>query len=287
MGHVSQGKTWTYAEGNWHEGNPSIMGPRTHGVWLSSSVFDGARAFKGVIPDLDLHCERAIRSARLLGMDPMLSASEIEDLSWEGVSRFDSNADLYVCPMFYAETGFIMPEPSSTRFVLSIFEAPLPEPTGFSACKSSFRRPARDMAPTEAKASCLYPNVGRAVKEANDKGFETGIMLDPSGNVAEFSYTNLFYVKSDTLFTPVPNGTFLNGITRQRVIKLALENDLKVVEKAIDFKELLEADEVFGTGNYFKVGPCTTIEDKKLAIGPVTMRLRELYFQWALDSDKK
>jgi len=287
MGHVGQGETWTYTDGIWHEGNPPIMGARTHGVWLSSTVFDGARAFKGVIPDLDLHCERAIRSARILGMEPMLSATEIEELSWEGVARFASSAELYVSPMFYAETGFIMPEPTSTRFVLSIFEAPLPEPTGFSACKSSFRRPARDMAPTEAKASCLYPNVGRAVKEANDKGFETAVMLDPSGNVAEFSYTNLFYVKKGTLFTPAINGTFLNGITRQRVIKLALQNDLHVIEKAIDFSELLEADEIFGTGNYFKVGPCTAIEDKKLAIGPITMRLRDLYFQWALNPDKK
>lgn len=281
MGHAEQAKTWTYTDGAWHEGNPAIMGARTHGVWLSSSVFDGARAFDGVIPDLDLHCDRAIHSAKILGMDPKINSEEIQKLSWEGVARFPSTSDLYVCPMFYAETGFITPDPTSTRFVLSIFEAPLPEPTGFSACKSSFRRPARDMAPTEAKASCLYPNVARAVKEANDKNFDTAVMLDPSGNVAEFSYTNLFYVKDGDLITPAINGTFLNGITRQRVIKLAQSNNLHVIEKAVDFHELLTADEIFGTGNYFKVGPCTRIENKELPIGKITIRLRDLYFEWA------
>lgn len=281
MGNLEQAKTWTYTDGTWHKGNPAIMGARTHGVWLASTVFDGARSFKGVIPDLELHCERAIQSARILGMEPMLSTQEIVELSWEGVARFSPKKDLYICPMFYAETGFITPEPTSTRFVLSIFEAPLPKPSGFSACKSSFRRPARDMAPTQAKASCLYPNVGLAVKEANNKGFDTAVMLDPSGNVAEFSYTNLFYVKEGSLFTPSINGTFLNGITRQRIIKLALEHDIPVIEKAVDFNELFEAEEIFGTGNYYKIGPCTRLEDKELPIGPLTMRLHKLYFDWA------
>lgn len=281
MGNVGSGNTWTYFDGEWSEGNPNTMGARTHGVWLSSTVFDGARAFDGVIPDLDLHCQRSIDSARLLGMAPMLSAQEIAELSWEGVAKFPPEAELYVCPMFYADAGFIAPDPSSTRFVLSIFDAPLPEPTGFSACKSSFRRPARDMAPTEAKASCLYPNVGRCVTEAQGKGFDTAVVLDPNGNVAEFAYTNLFYVKDKVIYTPVPNGTFLNGITRQRVIKLAKENGFEVVEKSVKFEELMEADEVFGTGNYFKVGPCTKLEDRDLPIGDITMQLRDLYFKWA------
>jgi len=281
MGNIGSGKTWTYCDGTWSEGNPQIMGPRTHGVWLSSSVFDGARAFKGVIPDLDAHCARVIHSARVLGMVPMLSTSEIMELCWEGVAKFPGGSELYVCPMFYADTGFIAPDPSSTRFVLSVFDAPLPPPNGFSACKSSFRRPARDMAPTDAKASCLYPNVARSVAEANKKGFDTAVVLDPNGNVAEFAYTNLFYVKDGRIVTPQANGTFLNGITRQRIIKLALENGLDVQEVPVSFEDLFEADEIFGTGNYFKVGPLTKLEDKKLPVGEITMHLRDLYFNWA------
>lgn len=281
MGNIGSGLTWTYVDGEWIKGNPQVIGPRTHGLWLSSSVFDGARAFDGVVPDLEAHCARVIHSARILGMKPMLSTQEIMELSWEGIAKFPPQSELYICPMFYAETGFIAPDPDSARFVLSIFDAPMPQPTGFSACKASFRRPARDMAPTDAKASCLYPNVGRCVSEANEKGFDTAVVLDPCGNVAEFAYTNLFYVKDQKLYTPQANGTFLNGITRQRVIKLAQDDGIEVIEKAVSFEELFEADEIFGTGNYFKVGPLTRLEETIFPIGAVTMRLRELYFDWA------
>lgn len=157
----------------------------------------------------------------------------------------------------------------------------MPPFEGFSACLSSFRRPARDMAPTEAKASCLYPNVARSVGEAQQKGFDLGVVLDPNGNVAEFSYANLFMVADGIVTTPEINGTFLNGITRQRVMQLLRDDGHEIVERAIDFKEVLGADELFATGNYAKVRPCTKIEDRELQPGPVATRARELYFEFA------
>src|SRR5258708_31534375 len=66
-------KTWTFFEGSWHEGNVPIMGPRTHAAWLCSIVFDGARAFEGVTPDLELHCARVNVSAVKLYLKPMVS----------------------------------------------------------------------------------------------------------------------------------------------------------------------------------------------------------------------
>lgn len=281
MGKVPTGKTITYINGTWHNGNPMVIGPRHHAMWLASVVFDGARAFNGYAPDLDRHCERAVNSARLLGMDVPITAGEIEELAWEGIRRFPRGAHLYICPMFYAEEGFVMPEPDSTRFVLSIYETPVPEPVGFSACKSSYRRPARDMAPTEAKASCLYPNVARIGREAGEKGFDTAVVMDPAGNIAEFAHTNLFMVKDGVVHTPAINGTFLNGITRQRVIKLLRGDGVEVVERSIDFDELLDADEIFSTANYAKVQPCTKIEDKALEPGPLFKRAYDLYFDWA------
>ena len=153
--------------------------------------------------------------------------------------------------MFYATEGFITPEPDSTEFIMTVRESPLPPPDGFSACLASFRRPARDMAPNEAKASCLYPNVARCVAEAKGKGFDTAVVLDPIGNVAEFAYSNLFLVTDGAVHTPAPNGTYLNGLTRQRVVGLLRSAGVTVVERAIDFGEVLEADEVFGSGNYY------------------------------------
>ena len=137
------------------------------------------------------------------------------------------------------------------------------------------------MAPTEAKAACLYPNVARCLREAQAKGFETAVVLDPNGNVAEFAYANLFAVKDGVVHTPVANGTFLNGITRQRVIALLRGDGVEVIERSIDFADVLAADELFGTGNYAKVAPYTRIEGPGPTSRPDGRRARELYFKFA------
>ena len=275
------GRVITYAGGTWHDGNPPILATKTHAMWLGSVVFDGARSMAGVTPDLDRHCRRAIESAHVMGLAPNLDAGEIEALAHQGIARFPADAHLYICPMFYAEGGFIVPDPATTRFAMTVYESPMPEPTGFSACLSPFRRPARDMAPTEAKASCLYPNIARAVRDANARGFDTGVSIDPAGNVAEFSYANLFMGQGGTVHTPATNGTFLNGITRQRVIALLRDAGATVIERAITFAEVAAADELFCTSNYYKVAPCTRIEDRDLQPGPLYARARALYMAFA------
>lgn len=274
-------KAITWLDGSWQAGNPKALGPMTHGVWLGSVVFDGARAVKGLAPDLNRHMARACASARFLGLDPMLSPGEIEDLAWEGIHRFGPEAELYICPLFWADDGFAIPDPATTRFALSVYEAPLPTAPGFSACLSSFRRPARDAAPTEAKAACLYPNVSRIVREANQKGFDTAAVQDACGNLAEFAYTNLFLVRNGQAHTPAINGTFLNGITRQRVIKLLKEAGVEVIERSILPAELDDADEIFATGNYAKVQPCLRYQGRQLQIGPVCELARKLYWDFA------
>lgn len=275
------GRTITYKDGEWLEGNIPVMGTLDDGAWLGQSVFDGARYFDGAIPDLDRHCERAIRSAELLGMTPRMTAKDIEAIAREGVKKFPPDLALYICPYFFLSESFFGDSDDSTRFTMAICEAPMPEPEGFSACLTRFRRPSKDMAPTEAKAACLYPNVRRSVAAAKERGYDQAVMLDPSGNVAEFSFTNLFMAKDGIVSTPAVNGTFLNGITRQRVIKLLLDDGYDVQERAIDFTELLDADEVFSTANYSKVVPCSRIEDRNFNTGPIYVRARELYFKWA------
>lgn len=270
-----------YAKGEWHVGNPHLVGPRTQGMWLGSVVFDGARYFDGVAPDLLPHCERAVRSARVLGMYPQITGAEIAELAWDGIRRFAPDAQLYICPMFWAESGFIIPDRDDVGFALSVYPSPIPPDTGFAAMLSSFRRPARDMAPTEAKASCLYPNTGRAVAEAKAAGCDTAVVLDPAGNVAEFCYTNLFMAKDGAVHTPAVNGTFLNGLTRQRVIALLRDAGITVEERAITWPEVLDADEVFATGNYQKVGWCKRVGDRDLQPGPFYEKARDLYFAFA------
>src|SRR3546814_45205 len=134
------------------------MGPMTHAAWMASVVFDGARAFEGVTPDLDRHCARLVRSAESFGLKAVYTAGEMMEIAQDGLGHFAKDAALYLRPMLWAESGFVAADAASTRFCFTLYEVPLPKPDSFSVCLSSFRRPAPNMAPTDAKASCLYPN---------------------------------------------------------------------------------------------------------------------------------
>jgi branched-chain amino acid aminotransferase len=269
--------------GEWSTEEPKLTGPMDHAFWLGSVIFDGGRAIKGVAPDLDRHAARCVNSAVNMLMKPTVTAAQIEALCREGIRRMGPEATLYIRPMFFVRKGLgaARPDPDSTDFVLAIYDAPLPGFTGFSACLAPFRRAAPDMAPTDAKASCLYPNGARATAWAVERGYENAVVCDAIGNVAEFASANLMFVKDGMVVTPIPNGTFLNGITRQRVLKLLREAGVPVEERTVRPDELDTADEIFSTGNYAKVMPCTKIEARHLQPGPVTTKARELYFDWA------
>lgn len=277
-------KTWTFVDGDWHEGNVAIVGPRSHVMWLGSSVFDGARWFEGVAPDLDLHCARVNASAAALGLKPTMAADAIEALTWEGLRRFDRDTAVYIRPMYWAEEGGYLgvpAEPDSTRFCLCLYEAPMLPPTGFSITVSRFRRPTIETMPTNAKAGCLYPNNGRAIMDAKARGFDNALVLDMMGNVAETALSNIFMVKDGHVFTPVANGSFLAGITRARTISLLTAAGYKVSEKALSVADFAGADEIFSTGNHSKVVPVTRMEERDLQPGPVAKKARELYWEWA------
>jgi len=288
-------ETWTFFDDDWHSGNVPIIGPRTHAIWLGSSVFDGARAFvptlpnatQMVTPDLDKHCARVNASATALGLKPSVEVDEWLDLVAVGLTKFESNEAIYIRPMYWAEAGGFMgvpADPDSTRFLLCLHTAPMIETTGFSITKSPFRRPTIETMPTNAKAGCLYPNNGRAIVEANSRGFDNALVLDVLGNVAETATSNIFMTKDGVVFTPVPNGCFLNGITRQRTISLLRESGVQVEEKSLTIADFTTADEIFSTGNHSKVVPVTRFEERDLQPGPIGEKARALYLAWAHDT---
>lgn len=280
----AQSATWTYVDGDWHEGNVAILGPRSHAMWLASAVFDGARWFEGVAPDLDRHAQRVNASALALGLAPTLGVDEIVALTWEGLKRFDGKTAVYIRPMYWAEHGGYMgvpADPDSTRFCLCLYESPMIAPSGFSITVSPFRRPTIETMPTNAKAGCLYPNNGRAIMEAKSRGFDNALVLDMLGNVAETGTSNIFMVKDGHIYTPAANGTFLSGITRDRTMRLLADYGFRTTEKALTIKDFLEADEIFSTGNHSKVVPVIRFEDRELQPGPMATKARELYWEWA------
>ena len=177
--------------------------------------------------------------------------------------------------------GGVLFDAETTNWCMCIYVAPMPKPTGTAITLSPFRRPTAESAPVHAKAACLYPNNSRALAEAASRGFQNALMLDMLGNVAEFGNSNVFMAKDGVVFTPVPNGTFLNGITRQRVITLLRGDGVTVVEKTLRYADFLAADEIFSTGNFAKVAPVIRIDARELKPGPLYSIARKLYWDFA------
>lgn len=273
-------------DGDWTSEQRPILGLSDNSFWMGNSVFDGARAYDNVIPDLDLHCERLLRSAVHMLMKPTMDAATLASICRAGVAHFEPGAELYIRPMFYARGGFIVPDPDTTECGIVIHRAPLPSRDGFSACSAPFRRPRPDMAPTLAKASCLYPMTQQALNYARQRGFDNALLCNADGDVAEFSTCNVMIVRDSIVYTPAPDGSFLAGITRARVIGLLRGAGIEVVECRLRWQDVLEADEVFSTGNFGKVLPVHRIDERHYSRGPIAQRAHVLYQAFAHDTTR-
>lgn len=278
------GSVLTWFEGRWHAGNLPIMGAADHGTWLGTMVFDGARAFEGVTPDLDLHCARLIRSAEAMGLRSPLEARAIEALVRDGIRRIGADRPLYLRPMLWSRegsAGIIDAIPESSALAICLEEIPLHPSGPYTLTVSPYRRPSPDSAISSAKAACHYPNNARMVREARARGFHNALSLDQAGNVAETASTNAFLVRDGVVVTPAPNGTFLAGITRARVIDLLRVDGVVVVEAPLTVADFAAAEEIFLTGNASKVTPVTRFEDRDLGGAPMAARARALYWDYA------
>ncbi|MEO0370214.1 MAG: branched-chain amino acid aminotransferase [Pseudomonadota bacterium] len=277
----------TYFKGTWHEGDIPIMNAADHGMWLGSNVFDGARFFEGVTPDLDRHCARVNASAEALMVTPTVSTEDMVEIVLKGLKAYPQDAAIYVRPMYWAIDGghsaIVPKEGGDTGFAICLEEVPMATPDASATLtRTRFRRPVMEDAVVNAKAACLYPNNARMLAEAKSKGFANALVADALGNVAEAATANAFAVKDGEVFTPVPNGTFLAGITRARHIENMRADGITVHETTMSFEDFHAADEIFLSGNMMKVTPITAFDDTNYQIGPVTRRVREMYWDWAL-----
>jgi branched-chain amino acid aminotransferase len=278
-------KVRTYFNGTWHDGDEPIMRAADHGAWLGSGVFDGARYFDGVTPDLLAHCRRVNNSARALMLEPHVSAEEMVEIIWDGIRQFQWDEAIYLRPMYWGIDGdatAIIPG-GNAGFAICLEERGMaPSDASVRATTTRFRRPVLEDAVVNAKAGCLYPNNARMLREANAKGYQNALVADAMGNLAESATANVFLVKDGEVFTPIPNGTFLAGITRARHIANMSGDGMAVHETVLTFDDVRDADEVFLSGNMNKVTPVTEFDGTNYQVGPVTRRVREMYWDWAL-----
>lgn len=275
----------TYFEGRWHDGDLAVMKAADHGIWQGSSVFDGARMFDGLVPDLAKHCARVNDSARALMITPTMAADEMEAVIRDGLRAYPRGAGVYVRPMYWAIDGSdlgVAPAQGKTGFAISLEQVAMPPATfQTTVTRTRFRRPVLEDNVCNAKAGCLYPNNARMLVEAKAKGFGNALVADAMGNLAESATANVFLVKDGALFTPIPNGTFLAGITRARHIANARAAGIEVHETVLTFDDAHAADEVFLSGNFAKVTSVRAFDGTEYRTRAMTERMRGLYMDWA------
>ena len=275
----------TYFQGSWHDGDLAVMRAADHGSWLGSTVFDGARWVNGLAPDLWAHCARVNRSAEALMITPTIATEDMVQIVMEGLTAYPAGAAVYIRPMYWAIAGdasAIVPAPEGTGFAICLEEIPMaPEDASTTLGRTRFRRPVIEDAVVNAKAGCLYPNNARMLAEVKARGFGNALVADAMGNVAESATANVFMVRDGVAFTPIANGTFLAGIPRARHLSNMRADGIEVHEAVLSFDDFAQADEVFLSGNMNKVTPVTGFEDVSYQVGPVTRRVRELYWDWA------
>lgn len=275
----------TYFGNQWHDGDIPVMRAADHGSWLGTTVFDGARYVDGRTPDLRAHCTRVNKSAEALFIKPSVTIEDMIQIVREGLESYSKSTAVYIRPMYWAINGGptgVLTEPGETGFAICLEEIPMaPSTASTTLTRTQFRRPVLEDAVVGAKAGCLYPNNARMLAEAQSKGFGNALVADAMGNVAETATANIFAVKDGEVFTPIANGTFLAGITRARHIKNLRADGIKVHETVMSFQDFHDADEVFASGNMMKVTPVTGFDDTSYHVGPVTKRVREMYWDWA------
>ena len=273
----------------WLDGQTTVwkdaaIHPLTHGLHYASSVFEGVRIYNGEPFLLQAHIERLHQSAKILGFELTYSTDEIVAATHDLLEK--ESIDIGYIRHFAwrgSERLRIYAPDTSTRlgiaawaFPTTLFSIDSKKPIKLTS-QVSWRKPDPATAPTVSKAACLYPICFMSKQEAVQQGFDDAMMLDYRGLVAESTASNIFLVMDGALHTPTPD-CFLNGITRQTIMKLAKELGLEVIERHIKPEELADTQEVFLTGTTCEIESVYQIDEHSYeAFGPVTMQLIQAY----------
>lgn len=252
-----------------------------HGLLYGDGVFEGIRAYNGIVFQLSAHIERLYNSAKYIQLRIPLDRDEMEEVILETL-RKNELRDAYIRVVVTRGVGDLGIDPSlckePTVFVIA---EPMKsmlgprEPKVIRVIISSIRRDSVDATSHEVK-SLNYLNSILAKIEANNAGVDDAIILDQRGFVSEASVTNVFIVKDGKISTPGPSSGILHGVTRRRIIKLCIDLGFEVAEKDITPFELLSADEVFLTGTKSEIQAVGYINGRKIGAGvagPITKKL--------------
>ena len=264
------------------EWNNAKLHVLSHGLHYASSVFEGERSYKKKVFKEQEHTDRLIHSAKTLGFELPYNSKEIFEIR-KKVLEANKISDGYIRPVAWrgSEMMGISAQKNTIHFAVAAWEWPSyfsPEAKlkGIKLNISKWKRPDPSTAPVNTKAAGLYMICTLSKHEAESKGFDDSLMLDYRGYIAEATGANIFFVKKDEIHTPIAD-CFLDGITRQTIIKIARAQGINVLEKRIKLADLNNYQECFVTGTAAEVTPVNQIGDYKFTPGIMCKSLIEKY----------
>ncbi|KZY04013.1 MULTISPECIES: branched-chain amino acid aminotransferase [unclassified Sulfitobacter] len=264
---------------DWREANVHIL---THALHYASSVFEGERAYGGKIFKSREHSERLKRSAQMIDFEIPYTVDEIEAAKLE-VLQASGLQDAYVRAIAWRGAGEDMGVASArnpVRLAIAAWEWGAyygdAKMKGAKLDISKWKRPSPETIPSHAKAAGLYMICTMSKHAAEAKGCSDAMMFDYRGYVAEATGANIFFVKDGEVHTPDPD-CFLNGITRQTVIGMLRDKQIKVHERHIMPEELEGFEQCWLTGTAAEVTPVGQIGDYNFEVGSMTRDISESY----------
>ena len=258
----------------WRDSNVHLL---THGLHYGSAVFEGERAYGGHIFKSREHSERLHESGRLMGMKIPFDVDAIEAAKAE-VMKANNLSDAYIRAVAWrgSEMMGVAAQSNTIHLAVAAWEWGAyfgdAKMQGVRLAISEWRRPDPRTAPSKAKAAGLYMICTLSKHKAEQDGFNDALMLDWRGRVAEATGANVFFVKDGEIHTPDADA-FLNGITRQTVIKLAQARQIPVHVRAIMPEELGSFEGCFLTGTAAEVTPVSQIAEHSYAVGDIVRQM--------------
>jgi branched-chain amino acid aminotransferase len=256
----------------WDDSNVHIL---SHTLHYGTGVFEGVRAYNtdngGAIFRLQDHTARLFDAASKLNIQIPLTADELNKAQIDVLKANNLN-EAYIRPIVYLgnESLGIRATDLSVNVAVAAWEwpsymSPEKKELGLSIIKSSHEQYSNSLHACY-KIIGTYINSTMALHEALSKGADEALLLDKNGNISEGSGENIFIVKNGEIHTPKTDYC-LNGLTRQSIIQIAKDQNIKVIETNLKYEDLVMADEAFFTGTAVEVTPITSIDSNKIGSG--------------------
>ena len=264
---------WIWMNGEiipWEKATSHVI---SQGLHYASAVFEGERAYGGKIFKSQEHTDRFFNSAKIIGIKIPFTKDEINKAKDDLIDKMNYT-DCYVRPLAWrgGDQMGISTTHSNINVAIAVWDdwssyfKIEDRKAGLKLVTSPWKRPAPDTAPFEAKASGPYIICTMSKEFAESKGYHDALMLDYRGYVAEGTGANIFFIKDKDIHTPIPD-CFLNGITRQAVIKMVTDQGFKITEKHILPSEIDNYDEAFLTGTAAEITPIKSIDNISFSTG--------------------